>query len=178
MTGVAFSYHLREFFFTANGDLEMTNEFSEAETAVRFLDVQLDAIRGILDEFPDEAIWRRPGDGVVSLGNLVCHVAGSMREWFENGLAGRQWQRERQFEFDRDAGLDRAGLRSLLDDTRCDCEVFLAEVDRKNWNQERQFRGRPVSVRDVLWHQVEHVAYHAGQAALLRRLTGGLAARP
>ena len=146
----------------------MNNDFSEAETAIRFLDTQLDAIRGVLDEFPDEAIWQRPADGVASLGNLVCHVAGSMREWFENGLAGGEWQRERQFEFDRDSGLDRDGLRALLDETRSDCGVFLAEVGQQNWNDERRFRDRPVSVRDVLWHQVEHVAYHAGQMGSLR----------
>lgn len=70
----------------------MPTSFPEAEAAIRFLDKQLDAIRGILDEFPDEAIWVRPGEGVVSLGNLVCHVAGSMRDWLENGLRQGTWQ--------------------------------------------------------------------------------------
>lgn len=156
----------------------MTASFPEAAAAVRFLDKQIDAIRGILDEFPDEAIWVRPGEGVVSLGNLVCHVAGSMRDWFENGLAGGEWLRDRQLEFDRDDGPDRAGLHTLLVETRSDCEDFLGEVDAGNWEDDRQFRGRTLSVREVLWHQVEHVAYHAGQAALLRRLTGGLPPRP
>ena len=156
----------------------MPSTFPETAAAVRFLDKQLDAIRGVLDEFPDEAIWIRPGEGVVSLGNLVCHVAGSMRDWFENGLARGNWVRDRQLEFDRDDGPDRAGLHALLDETRAHCESFLCEVHAGNWEDDRQFRDRTLPVREVLWHQVEHVAYHAGQAALLRRLTGGLPPRP
>jgi len=154
------------------------SSFPESEAALRFLDNQLDQIRGVLDEFPDEAIWVRPAEGVVSLGNLICHVAGSMRDWFENGLGRGEWVRERQLEFDRDGGLDRSALHELLNETRTHCGSFLAEVDAGNWEDERQFRGRTMPIREVLWHQVEHVAYHAGQAALLRRLTGGLAARP
>ena len=156
----------------------MPASFPEAEAAIRFLDKQLDAISRVLDEFPDEAIWVRPGEGVVSLGNLVCHVAGSMRDWFENGLARGEWVRDRQLEFDRDDGLDRAGLHALLDETRAHCAGFLDEVDAGDWEDNRQFRGRTLPVREVLWHQVEHMAYHAGQAALLRRLTGGLPPRP
>jgi uncharacterized damage-inducible protein DinB len=156
----------------------MPSPFPEFETAVRFLDKQLDAIRGVLEEFPEEAIWVRPGEGVVSLGNLVCHVAGSMRDWFENGLARGDWIRDRQLEFDRDDGPDRAGLHALLDETRAHCEGFLSGVTEGNWEDDRRFRDRTLPVREVLWHQVEHVAYHAGQAALLRRLTGGLMPRP
>lgn len=156
----------------------MSTSFSESETAIRFLDKQLDAIRAVLDEFPADAIWSRPSTGVVSLGNLVCHVAGSMRDWFENGLAAGDWVRDRQLEFDRDTGPDRAGLHAMLDETRTLCTAFLAEVCETNWEDDRQFRGRTLPVREVLWHQVEHVAYHAGQAALLRRLTGRLPARP
>lgn len=156
----------------------MKSPFPEFEAAVRFLDKQLDAIRSVLEEFPEEAIWERPGEGVVSLGNLVCHVAGSMRDWFENGLARGNWIRERQLEFDRNDGPDRAGLHALLAETRTHCEGFLAGVTEENWEDDRQFRDRTLPVREVLWHQVEHVAYHAGQAALLRRLTGGLSPRP
>ena len=156
----------------------MPSPFHEFETAVRFLDKQLDAIRGVLEEFPEEAIWVRPGEGVVSLGNLVCHVAGSMRDWFENGLARGDWIRDRQLEFDRDDGPDRAGLHALLDETRAHCEGFLAGVTEGNWEDDRRFRDRTLPVREVMGHQVEHVASHAGQAALLRRLTGGLMPRP
>ena len=154
------------------------SSFPESEAAVRFLDNQLDAIRGVLDEFPEESIWIRPAGGVASLGNLVCHVAGSMRDWFENGLGRGEWNRDRQLEFDRDGGWDRSALHALLNETRAHCGSFLEEVDAGNWEATREFRGRTMPIREVLWHQVEHVAYHAGQAAMLRRVTAGLAARP
>lgn len=156
----------------------MGSQFAESAVAVEFLDTQLEKVRGVLEEFPEEKLWKRPAVGVVSLGNLVCHVAGSMREWFENGLGQGDWSRDRQFEFDRDGDLDKAALREHLDQTRIYCGKFLDAVNQENWEDERRFRDKPYSVREVLWHQVEHVAFHAGQAAFLRRMVADLPARP
>ena len=156
----------------------MSDQFAEARTAIEFFDVQLNNIRGVLAEFPEEAIWQRTPEGLVSLGNLVCHVAGSMRDWFENGLAQGDWQRDRPYEFERDGDLDRDALQKHLDETREHCGAFLDEVTDETWEQTRRFRDKEYRVREILWHQVEHVAYHAGQAAFLRRLTGGLPPKP
>tara|TARA_B100000029_G_scaffold401480_1_gene400654 strand:+ start:245 stop:715 length:471 start_codon:yes stop_codon:yes gene_type:complete len=155
----------------------MSEGFVEADAAIRCLDLQLQVIHDVLDEFPEETIWVRPAVGVSSLGNVVCHVAGSLRDWLENGLAEGAWVRDRQFEFDRHDGPDRVGLHGLLNDTRTHCQQFLAAVSADNWDDGRQFRNRTLSVRELLWHQVAHVSYHAGQASLLRRWSGGLPAR-
>lgn len=156
----------------------MGSPFIESAVAIRFLDAQLENIRGVIEEFPDENLWERPAAGVVSLGNLVCHVAGSMREWFENGLGQADWSRDRQFEFDREGEMGKAALSEHLEETRIHCGTFLDTVNQENWEDHRRFRDKPYTVREILWHQVEHVAFHAGQAAFLRRLVADLPARP
>ncbi len=152
----------------------MSASFNEAKTAIQFLDHKLDQLRRILEEFPEHKIWERPGPDMVSLGNLICHVAGSMRDWFENGLGQGHWNRDRQNEFDRSGDLTRAEILDELNETRQHCDSFLQEVNADNWNDERHFRNKSYLVREVLWHQVEHVAYHAGQAAFLRRIVADL----
>ena len=156
----------------------MSDQFIEVQAAIQILDDKLDQIRRILAEFPEDKLWERPGAEMVSLGNLVCHVAGSMRDWIENGLAQGSWDRGRQNEFDRDGGLDRGELLKHLDETRAHCNSFLLEINEDQWNQQRQFRDKTYSVREIVLHQLEHVAYHAGQAAFLRRLVAGLPPAP
>ena len=152
----------------------MSEPFPEAQVAIQFIDNKLDQLRGILDEFPDPKIWERPQVGLVSLGNLICHVAGSMRDWFENGLAQQSWTRDRQFEFDRTEGMSKSELRTHLDDTRAHCSPFLDSITSVNWNDSRVFRSKTYTVRDIILHQLDHISYHSGQAAFLRRLVAEL----
>ena len=61
-----------------------------------------------------------------------------------------------------------------LNDTRDHCDSFLATVRAENWDETRTFRDKPFTVREIFFHQVEHIAYHAGQAAFLRRIVADL----
>jgi uncharacterized damage-inducible protein DinB len=156
----------------------MSHPFVEAQAAIRLVDARLDAIRGVLAEFPDDKLWQRPMAGVVSLGNLVLHVAGSMRDWFENGLAQGNWQRDRQGEFDRTGGYGRDQLLEHLNETRRHCDAWLQAIDAEQWEQVCQFRGKDYTVREIMLQQLVHAAYHAGQAAFLRRIVAGLPPKP
>ena len=65
-----------------------------------------------------------------------------------------------------------------LDDTRDRCEVFLATIDQQTWEATRTFREKSFSVRQIVLQQLEHVSYHAGQAAFLRRIVADLDPAP
>ena len=152
----------------------MAEMFVEVQAVMQLFDRKLDQIRRIANEFPAERIWTRPQPDMVSLGNLICHVAGSMRDWLENGLGQGAWQRDRQREFIREGDLDRQALIQHLDDTRRHCDSFLAQIDAAAWDQSRPFRDKSFAVREIVLCQLEHAAYHAGQAAFLRRIVAEL----
>lgn len=152
----------------------MTTQNNDCQAAIKLLDAKLDQLCRIAEEFPADCLWRRPSEGVVSLGNLLLHVTGSMRDWFENGLGQGNWSRDRDAEFACEGGLDAAQVIAQLRHTRAHCETFLAEVDGEQWESTRRFRDQEFTVREIVLHQLEHVAYHAGQAAFLRWLTAGL----
>ena len=156
----------------------MAEKFVEAQVAIEFIDRKLDQIRSVVDEFPNERLWQRPRSDMVAIGNLVCHVAGSMRDWFENGLGQGEWKRDRHREFDQanDTGADE--LIQHLDDTRERCDTFLATIDEHTWNEVRTFRNKSYTVRSIVLQQLEHVSYHAGQAAFLRRIVADLEPTP
>ncbi|MBP85977.1 MAG: hypothetical protein CMJ64_04540 [Planctomycetaceae bacterium] len=156
----------------------MAEKFVEARVAIEFIDRKLDQIRRIVDEFPNEKLWQRPRSDMVSIGNLLCHVAGSMRDWFENGLGQGDWQRDRRHEFDRENEMGADELIQHLDDTRDRCERFLAAIGDQTWNEARTFRNKSFTVREMVLQQLEHVSYHAGQAAFLRRIVADLDPTP
>lgn len=156
----------------------MTEKFVEARTAIKLIDRELDQIRRIVDEFPVEKLWQRPLPDIVSVGNLVCHVAGSMRDWFENGLGQGDWQRDRTAEFERENDLGADELIQRLDHARDHCDEFLAAIDAHTWDEARPFRNKSFTVREIVFQQLEHVSYHAGQAAFLRRIVADLHPTP
>lgn len=152
----------------------MSTSWEEARQILQLYDARLDQLRGIVREFPAEKLAERPLPDMVSLANLVHHVAGSMRDWFENGLAQGDWRRDREAEFRAMIDADQEQLIAHLDATRTHCDAFLSTVNAENWNERREFRGKSWTVREILLRQLEHVAYHTGQAAFLRRLVAGL----
>ena len=53
-----------------------------------------------IDLLTDEELWHRHNDSVASLGNLILHLCGNVRQWIISGLGGAEDNRERQQEFD------------------------------------------------------------------------------
>src|SRR5215212_1167650 len=52
-----------------------------------------------LAQLSDEEIWQRPNDETVSLGNLVLHLCGNLRQNILTGLGGAPDHRQRALEF-------------------------------------------------------------------------------
>jgi uncharacterized damage-inducible protein DinB len=152
--------------------------FIEAQVAVQVIDRTLDRLRQIVRQFPADKVWERPAPDTASLGNLVCHVAGSMRDWVENGIGEGSWERDRGYEFAREDGLEPTELIQHLDETRELCDRFFSAISQDTWTEQRTFRGKSHVVRDIALQQIGHVAYHVGQAALLRRVVADLEPTP
>jgi uncharacterized protein DUF1572 len=51
-------------------------------------------------QLTDEQIWRRPASGMNSIGNLMLHLEGNVRQLIVSGVGGAPDTRERQAEFD------------------------------------------------------------------------------
>src|SRR3984893_12120525 len=81
----------------------------------RFEERYLPRIVGCLEQLSDEEIWWRPNAASNSVGNLVLHVCGNMRQWIISGLGGAADLRERDKEF---AERGPIGREALLEELR------------------------------------------------------------
>lgn len=125
-------------------------------------------IEGLTEE---QARWR-PTPQANSLLNLVYHLAGVERWWFQGAIEGREVERDRDAEFDElPAGVTAESAVALyrLEAERANDvarEASLDDLCKSELVRER-------SVRWVLMHMLEETARHAGHADITRELIDG-----
>jgi uncharacterized damage-inducible protein DinB len=126
-------------------------------------------IQRCLDVLPDDAIWRRDDDASNSIGNLLLHLSGNIRQWIVSGIGGAPDARVRRAEFDAREGDGGAALMERLLATVRDADAVLASLDAVRLAELRTIQGRDVTVLDAVYHVVEHFSMHTGQIILLAK---------
>jgi uncharacterized damage-inducible protein DinB len=126
-------------------------------------------IQRCLDVLPADAIWRRDDDASNSIGNLLLHLSGNIRQWIVSGVGGAPDARVRRAEFDAREGDGGAALMERLLATVRDADAVLASLDAVRLAERRTIQGRDVTVLDAVYHVVEHFSMHTGQIILLAK---------
>ena len=123
-----------------------------------------------LDVLAPEALWLRPAEGTNSIGNLLLHLAGNVRQWIAGGVAGRPAERDRAAEFAATGGVDAAALRERLDAVVREADAILASLSAGALLERRTIQGRETTVLEAIYHVVEHFGMHTGQIILLTKI--------
>ncbi len=128
-----------------------------------------------LRALPDDgALWSKPPGISNSIGNLVLHLEGNLREYICRQLAGVSYTRQRDLEFSQ-SGLALADLRARVEKlAKLIPEVVagLSEADLTRLYPEEPF-GSPISTAQYLVSIHGHLNYHLGQTDYLRRFLTG-----
>jgi uncharacterized damage-inducible protein DinB len=121
----------------------------------------------------DEDIWWRPNAASNSIGNLLLHLCGNVRQWIVGGVGGREVVRDRQREFDERGRLPAAELLSRIRSVVAEADAVIAGLDAEALTGARQIQGYDVSVLTAVYHVVEHFSMHTGQIIFLSKTRGG-----
>jgi uncharacterized damage-inducible protein DinB len=138
-----------------------------------FSDEYLPKIEHCLGELSEEAVWWRANPESNSIGNLLLHLAGNVRQWIVSGLGGAPDERIRQQEFDAQSGISRAELLARLKQALMEVDGVLVALDPSRVLEQRRIQGDDVTVLDALFHVVEHFSMHTGQIILLTKMLKG-----
>jgi uncharacterized damage-inducible protein DinB len=136
----------------------------------RFEELYLPRIVGCLEQLSDEDVWWRPNEASNSVGNLVLHVCGNMRQWIISGLGGAPDLRERDKEFAERGPIPGAALRKKFEQTVAEASAVMARVKPQVLTQMYRIQGYDVSGYEAAAHVIEHVAYHTGQIIYVTKL--------
>ena len=129
-------------------------------------------LRKTLERLPDGDLWWRPNTASNSIGNLLHHLAGNVRQWVVAGVGRRADVRDRAAEFAAEGGtLDDALGR--LDDVLAEVAVVLDELEPSDLLEARSIQGLDVDVGEALYHVVEHFSMHLGQIMWIVKARAG-----
>ena len=126
-------------------------------------------IQRCLDVLPSDALWWRANATSNSIGNLLLHLSGNIRQWIVSGVGGAPDVRQRSEEFSATEGADAVTLMSALRQTLGEADAVIAALDTESLCAMRTIQGRHVSAFDAIYHVVEHFSMHTGQIILLTK---------
>lgn len=133
----------------------------------------LPKIEKCLEQLSGEDVWQRPNSESNSIGNLILHIEGNIREWLIGGVGDLPFERVRQQEFDERKEIPRCELIESLRKTVKAADEVLANLDPTLLTERRKIQGREVTILRAIYHVVEHYSMHAGQIFLLTKMQTG-----
>jgi uncharacterized damage-inducible protein DinB len=127
-------------------------------------------IRLAVEALPETDLWWRANDQSNSVGNLLLHLNGNVRQWILGGVGRQANERHRAAEFAARSGPPASALLADLDRTLDDVDRVLARLTEPELLEPRTIQGRDITVLDAIFHVVEHFSGHLGQIILISKL--------
>ncbi len=136
----------------------------------RLFDESYPRINSCLHLLTEDQIWHRPNSSCNSIGNLVLHLMGNVRQWILSGLIGQKDIRKRKVEFEIDSRLPRSELTKVMNSLKSDVLEALPHLP-PNWvEQIYHIQGFEENGIGVVVHVIEHFSYHTGQISLYTKI--------
>jgi uncharacterized damage-inducible protein DinB len=127
-------------------------------------------LRAAVEALPPDALWWRPNDQSNSVGNLLSHLAGNVRQWIVSGIGGAASTRDRAGEFAARSGPGASELLANLERVLDEADAVLAKLSAADLATMRTIQGEDVTVLEAVYHVVEHFSLHLGQIILVVKL--------
>jgi uncharacterized damage-inducible protein DinB len=121
----------------------------------------------------DDHIWSRGGSHENSIGNLILHICGNMRQWIVAGVGGEKDIRDRDAEFAAKGGSSGAELISYLRATVEQAKTVLEGVTAARLLDEITPQNAKVSVLEAIYQVVGHFQQHTGQIIFATKIYSG-----
>jgi uncharacterized damage-inducible protein DinB len=126
-------------------------------------------LRKTVNALPDELLWWRPNEQANSVGNLLMHLEGNVRQWIIGGVGGATDVRNRAGEFGAREGAPKAELLAHLENALDEADAVLARVRPEQLNERRRVQTREITVLEAIYQVVQHFSLHLGQIIVIAK---------
>ncbi len=133
------------------------------EAKRRLVEESIPRIRQCLHTLSEADIWYRPNENSNSVGNLVLHLCGNVRQWLVSGLSRTPDTRERDLEFSERGPLPTKILLDQLDQLEQEILQTLDALGPEDLSRDYKVQGFKENGISMLVHVIEHFSYHTGQ---------------
>jgi hypothetical protein len=144
-------------------DREAANELTSA----------LGKIKHCLGQLTDEQVWWRSHPSMNSIGNLILHLCGNLRQWIVAGLGGAADVRDRPAEFTERGPIPRDELLRRLEAVVDGARTVLARQTARQLLESRRIQGFDVTGLKAIFDSVPHFRGHTQEIIGMTRLQLG-----
>ena len=123
-----------------------------------------------LDQLEEEHIWYRPDNSVNSIGIILNHLCGNLRQWIISGIGGLEDIRNRPLEFSDSTKLSKTELVNKFQEIIGDSKKIINNFDPGNLLERLRIQGFEESALSAIYGTVNHLELHAGQITYITRL--------
>jgi uncharacterized damage-inducible protein DinB len=127
------------------------------------LEQNLRQVRRCAGLLSQEELWGRANRHANSIGNLLLHLNGNVRQWIVAGIGGQPFERDRPAEFAARGPRPADGALEDLEQTVAAALRIIAGVPSEQAEVSRCIQGYEVSTLTAVFHVVEHFSFHTGQ---------------
>ena len=139
----------------------------------RLMQEYLPRILRCLSELSEEDVWWRADEPNNSIGNLILHLSGNVRQWIITGIGGAKDTRDRPKEFSERGPIPKEELSKKIETTLREADDVLAHFDAGRMLEVRHIQKYDVTCLETISHVVEHFAQHLGQIIYITKLRKG-----
>ncbi|MEL6253717.1 MAG: DinB family protein [Bacteroidota bacterium] len=143
--------------------LEHVHSLMITEVKRRLFQESIPRAKKCLNLLSEEDIWYRPNENSNSVGNLILHLCGNVRQWLISAIGEEEDIRQRQSEFDERGPLPTSELIVKLDELQADAEKVLDQIKPEILVKNYTVQGYSETGLSILIHIVEHFSGHIGQ---------------
>lgn len=131
-------------------------------------------LRGCVESLTDEQVWWRPNEVSNSVGNLVLHLNGNVRQWLLSSFNHHDDLRNRPAEFAERALIPPATLIQTLGSTIEEASCVLSRLTDADLRATFNIQGYTVTGLHAVYQVVEHFGMHHGQILYITKLLRGV----
>ena len=141
--------------------------------SIRKLEQYLSRIIDCCGKLNDEQIWMRSGDHENSVGNLLLHLSGNVRQRIIAAIGWLPDNRTRDEEFAARGDIGKAELVERLRNTVAEALGVLRALQPDRLTEICVMAKQPVPILEAIYHVVEHFSMHTGQIMFATKLLTG-----
>lgn len=131
-------------------------------------------LRECVESLTAEQVWWRPNAASNSVGNLLLHLNGNVRQWLVTSFnRHHKDSRDRPSEFKQREELPASTLLAQLGATLEEASQVLSRLTEAELAAPMEIQGYKVRGLEAVFHVVEHFAQHYGQIAYITKMLRG-----
>ena len=139
----------------------------------KLLDEYWPRLRGCVESLTAGQVWWRPNGASNSVGNLILHLNGNVRQWLVASFDRLDDTRDRPAEFGEREMMPPAALLETLGATMQRASEVLSRLTEADLRGTFHIQGYTVSGLHAVYQVVEHFGMHYGQIVYVTKQVRG-----